>query len=177
MTPSSSRARVREWRHRWGHRQQPSRLQRLRQRRQCGADWFEPHGFSGSEAATIPGGFSSITNLTGSSFVDKLTGEDATSTWTVGTSDTYNDGSNTLPFSSFEFLQGGSADDTFNVTPQLLPAPSLTIDGGAPTFADPALRDTLNLMIAALFPALTGGTLEVTAPGGGIFTSNRVPPH
>ena len=75
------------------------------------------NGYAGSEA-DVTGGFAGIDTLTGTGAGGSLlTGEDVASTWNLDTAKTYNDGSaNSLTFSGFETLQGGSDMDTFNVT-------------------------------------------------------------
>ncbi len=73
-------------------------------------------GFTGNEP-DINGGavsFAGIDTLTGNG--GALTGEDVASTWNLDGSPTYNDGANTLGFTGFENLVGGSMDDAFNVT-------------------------------------------------------------
>ena len=58
------------------------------------------------------------------------------STWSLGSTQTYNDGSNTLTFSAFETLNGGSAADAFNINADT--AADLNGNGGDDsfTFAD-----------------------------------------
>src|SRR5262249_19171299 len=129
-------------------------------------------GFAGS-ATGINLGFAGVDDLVGSTAVDQLTGRDVSSSWTVAASSTYDDGAFTLTFTSFQFLQGRSADDTFDVRPQLQPGRGLPIDGGAPTFAAPAPHDTLNLKIAALVPPAANGTLEVTGAASAIYTTTN----
>ncbi|MGA2701864.1 MAG: hypothetical protein ABSH35_12310 [Isosphaeraceae bacterium] len=89
-------------------------------------------GYSGTEALSFSGGgFHGIDNViaspsaAGSSI---LTGEDVISTWNLGASQTYSDGSVTpLSFSGFAILQGGSAANTFNV----LASTTADLNGGA----------------------------------------------
>lgn len=71
------------------------------------------NGFAGTET-DVSGGFDGIDRLNGSGTV---TGENTGSTWTVsGATKTYSDGANSLTLGSFSILQGGTADDVFNVT-------------------------------------------------------------
>ena len=73
-------------------------------------------GFSSSNATGLTG-FAGIDVLTGGqAATDTLTGENKVSTWDIGTTQDYRDGTATLTFSAFEHLQGGSAADTFNIT-------------------------------------------------------------
>ncbi|QDV16090.1 Extracellular serine protease precursor [Gimesia panareensis] len=71
-------------------------------------------GFQGTEA-TISGGFDNINNVAaGSGTADKLTGQNAAATWSIQPASIYGSG-NSLSFSSFETLQGGSDVDQFNI--------------------------------------------------------------
>jgi Ca2+-binding RTX toxin-like protein len=70
-------------------------------------------GFSGTEP-DITTGFSGINTINGNG--GTLTGRNVTSTWGLDGTPTYNDGSQTLNFTGFANLQGGSAVDTFNIT-------------------------------------------------------------
>ena len=72
-------------------------------------------GFSGTAnggAAPTGVSFSQISDLQGSG---SLTGEDTTSTWTLGSPATYFDGSYTLDFSGFSTLNGSGTDTLANV--------------------------------------------------------------
>jgi Ca2+-binding RTX toxin-like protein len=124
-------------------------------------------GFSGTDAS-LGGGFTNIESLTGSAGLDTLVGLDAQATWTTSQ---YTSGGRTLSFASFETLDGGAANDTFNITASTVTAPltvngggqagdTLTVDDTAAT-ADKALFLTANQVGAAagnnLFPA--GGSL------------------
>ena len=71
-------------------------------------------GFAGT--ATGTGGFDDISTLVGSSDTDTLTGIDAAATFTVATAGSTYVSTNTLAFSAFEHLTGGSAVDTFTVS-------------------------------------------------------------
>ena len=55
-----------------------------------------------------------IVNATGSG-VDTLIGTDAINIWTLGATNTLNDGATTITFSGFESITGGNLADTFNV--------------------------------------------------------------
>src|SRR5262249_34861839 len=73
-------------------------------------------GYTGT-GTSVSGSFSGIDTLAGGgSSSDTLTGENVASTWALGSTQTYADGTATLTFSAFESLQGGSAADTFNIS-------------------------------------------------------------
>ena len=77
---------------------------------------LNPTGFDGQ--VTIGDGtlyFLGINTITGSSHTDTLTGINADSTWTLGTTDSYTSGTQTLMFSALENIQGGSMADTFTI--------------------------------------------------------------
>ena len=82
-------------------------------------------GFAGTEA-DITLGFDGITTLTGAGG-GTLTGVNSNSTWLLDGTPTYNDGANTLNFSGFAALQGGTMADQFNLTA----ASTLNLMGGA----------------------------------------------
>jgi hypothetical protein len=88
-------------------------------------------GYAGTNGS-ISGGFRGIDTLhdtgTGS---DTLTDVNATSTWALGATETYNDGQVTLTFSGYKNLQGGTGADTFNVAAAI--TANVTIDGGGGT--------------------------------------------
>lgn len=72
-------------------------------------------GFSGA-VSSITNDFSNVDRLVGSSVTgDTLNGLDVDSAWTIDTPNTYSDLTNSVEFASFETLNGGSQDDTFNV--------------------------------------------------------------
>ena len=89
-------------------------------------------GYSGTEGLTFSGGgFQGIDNIiaspsaAGSSI---LAGDDLTSTWDLGATQTYSDGSVTpLGFSGFAILQAGAGANTFNV----LASSTVNLNGGA----------------------------------------------
>ena len=93
----------------------------------------DDNGFAGTEDS-ISGGFDGIDTLTGTG--GTLTGEDAASTWMLDGDPTYRDGTNntvsglpnTLNFSGFMTLQGGSAADTFEIAAGV--SGITTLDGG-----------------------------------------------
>jgi acrosin len=58
-------------------------------------------------------GINAIVGGQGSS--DSLTGENVASTWALGSTNTYSDGSHSLTFSAFETVNAGTAGDTFNI--------------------------------------------------------------
>lgn len=71
-------------------------------------------GFRGT-VASITGGFDNVNQINGSTGSDTLTGRNLAATWSLGASNSYNDGTVML-FTSFETLNGGSNVDTFNVS-------------------------------------------------------------
>ena len=70
-------------------------------------------GFVGTEAA-VTGGFANMDALMGGTAVDTLAGLNAAATWTVAGAAVYVS-TNTLSFSRFETLVGGTNADTFTV--------------------------------------------------------------
>ena len=73
-------------------------------------------GFVGTVTGVIPGGFSNIDQIYGSSSAtsDQLYGVDAIAQWNLnGTASQYSVGSNNVTFQNFEYLQGGQYADTF----------------------------------------------------------------
>ena len=102
-------------------------------------------GFNLTDAA-FSGTFRNINTLIGSAGSDTLTGADLNNTWKLEVGSLKLEvGSNTLGFSNFETLQGGSASDTFNI----VTSSNLTLRGGAGD-------DTLALNQGATF----GGTFN-----------------
>ena len=91
-------------------------------------------GFSGT-ATGITGTFSAIDTLNGAGFAsDSLTGESVTSTWNLTPAAyTYVHGSDTLTFSYFENLNGGTGSDQFNISANFLG--NLVGGTGTDTFA------------------------------------------
>ena len=71
-------------------------------------------GFAGTEAG-VTGGFTNVDALKGGAAADTLTGMNAAATWTIAGSSLYIS-TNTLSFSRFENLVGGSLADTFTVS-------------------------------------------------------------
>src|SRR6266850_2146757 len=115
------------------------------------------NGYSGSTAA-VAAGFSNIRTLTGSG-AGTLTGENATSTWSLGASKTYDDsaGNGTLTFSGFGTAQGGGQADTFNVT-----APTaLSLKGGGG-------NDVFDVAAVTLTGSIDGETGTNKLQGAGI---------
>jgi uncharacterized repeat protein (TIGR01451 family) len=114
-------------------------------------------GFSGTEGSTFSGGaFHGIDILTGSApgnGPDTLTGEDVPSIWTLDTTRTYSPGAGkTLAFSSFETMQGGSADDRFD----LRAGAATDLGGGA---GDDTLNfDARNQVVTQTPTSITAGT-------------------
>jgi hypothetical protein len=88
-------------------------------------------GFAGLEA-TIGGGFTDIDVLKGGTGVNALAGINAAATWSLGTTDTYTS-TNTLTFSNFTQLAGGTVSDSFNIA-GAQPV-SLAGGGGVASFA------------------------------------------
>lgn len=70
-------------------------------------------GFTGTEA-NITANFDGISVINGNG--GTLTGQDVASTWALGATQTYNNGSHTLTYTGFANLQGGTDTDAFNVT-------------------------------------------------------------
>ena len=66
---------------------------------------------------TLTGGFTGIDRLTGGTGTDSLTGHNAAATWTLGAAgNSYAVGNQSLVFSSFENLAGGSMADSFTLS-------------------------------------------------------------
>ena len=72
------------------------------------------NGFNGTASGID--GFSNINILLGGSGLDTLTGPNVDTVWTLSGSPSLTSGGQTLDFSSFETLRGGSAGDTFRHT-------------------------------------------------------------
>ncbi len=70
-------------------------------------------GFTGTEA-DITANFDGISVINGNG--GTLTGQSVASTWNLGATQTYNNGSHTLTYTGFANLQGGTNTDAFNVT-------------------------------------------------------------
>ncbi|MEM6998884.1 MAG: hypothetical protein AAF419_03480, partial [Pseudomonadota bacterium] len=83
-------------------------------------------GFAGTEA-DITLGFDGIRTITGNGAGTTLTGRNTASTWGLDGTPTYNDGAQTLNFTNFATLQGGTNTDAFNVTA----ASAFNLNGGA----------------------------------------------
>ncbi|HAW28597.1 MAG TPA: hypothetical protein DCY03_10835, partial [Planctomycetaceae bacterium] len=71
------------------------------------------NGFSGSESSTLTS-FDNINTIAGSANTDSLTGIDATAAWSIDGTNEYTS-TNTLSFSGFENLTGGTQVDTFTI--------------------------------------------------------------
>jgi Ca2+-binding RTX toxin-like protein len=73
-------------------------------------------GYAGT--SNIVAAFTGINTLIGNGPADTLQGEDAASAWSLGATQTYDDGAGNgaLTFSGFETLQGGSKADTFTIS-------------------------------------------------------------
>ncbi|WP_417377639.1 LamG-like jellyroll fold domain-containing protein [Gimesia sp.] len=71
-------------------------------------------GFSGSESSTLTS-FDNINSIVGSVDSDSLTGINATAAWSIDGTNEYIS-TNTLSFSGFENLSGGTQVDTFTIT-------------------------------------------------------------
>ena len=82
--------------------------------------------FTGSTTVPVTGGFTAIDDLIAGSGDNSLYGRDVASTWSLGNTETYNDGTATLTFSSFGTLQGGSDVNQFEVTAPI----AANLDGG-----------------------------------------------
>src|SRR5262249_8219981 len=97
-------------------------------------------GFDGT-VNPVGGGFRNIDNLVGGGMLSSLTGLDAPATWALGVTDPANPGgptintytsTNTLTFSGFRQLNGGAAQDTFDINGAQ--GDSLSGGGGDDTF-------------------------------------------
>ena len=88
-------------------------------------------GFAGNERTTL-GGFDNISILLGGIAADTLVGANLANIWTISgiNAGTLTGGGNSLTFTSFENLIGGSANDKFVMQPN---RSIVTIDGGAGT--------------------------------------------
>src|SRR6185503_1692821 len=76
----------------------------------------DANGFDGTENS-LSGGFNDIETITGNGAAGStLQGQNATASWDLDGSPTYQVGANSLNFSGFATLQGGSGADTFLVT-------------------------------------------------------------
>jgi hypothetical protein len=115
-------------------------------------------GFTGTEAS-MTGGFTGIDTLTGNN--GTVQGDDVASTWTLNAAPTYNDGTNTLNFSGFRTLNGGSANDTFNVSAADFAA-AVTINGNGHTSGDTLNFNAQGLAVTATFNQLSAGSTVVT---------------
>ncbi|QDT42993.1 Extracellular serine protease precursor [Gimesia alba] len=104
-------------------------------------------GFEGTESAKSVT-FTNIDQLTGGSGINSLTGIDSVASWTLNGANTYQS-TNSLGFSNFVNLNGGSDADTFDVTPD---SEAFQITGGNPT-SNPG-GDTLNVDTSAAGTAL-----------------------
>ncbi|MHC4877918.1 MAG: beta strand repeat-containing protein [Planctomycetota bacterium] len=80
-------------------------------------------GVTGQESLT--GGFANIDVITGSNS-DALTGADLASTWSLGATNTYTAGGQSVTFTGVSELLGGSDTDNFNLST----SQTLDIDGG-----------------------------------------------
>ncbi len=90
-------------------------------------------GFNGTSTGIMTGTFANVDVIvSGTHTGDVLTGDDAVSTWALGSSQAYTSGGASVTFSAFETLTGGSAIDTFNVTADT----SANLNGGAGAIAD-----------------------------------------
>src|SRR5262249_9825407 len=87
-------------------------------------------GFSGAGSTGLTTGFGGIDDLvSGSSLADSITGENVASTWDIGSTLTYSDGSHSLDVGGFEILNGGSDADTFNINQTTAGGVALTLNG------------------------------------------------
>lgn len=73
------------------------------------------NGAAVTAITTVTGGATNIDVISGGASAT-LTGGTATPTWTVGAIRSFSDGTNSVSYSGFSTLQGGTADDTFNLT-------------------------------------------------------------
>ncbi|MFO0960028.1 MAG: hypothetical protein U0800_21770 [Isosphaeraceae bacterium] len=87
-------------------------------------------GFQGS-ADRVAGGFGGIDQILGGGGADTLIGEDRDSTWNLGPTSTYDDGSNRLDFEGIPNLRGGAGADRFVLAGTGLGQITANLDGGA----------------------------------------------
>ena len=144
---------------------------------------LNPTGFDGQ--ITIGDGtlnFLGINTITGSSQTDTITGLNADSTWTLGDTDSYTSGTQTMMFSALENIQGGSMADTFTING----AHTGDIKGGAGTDSitglnadstwtlgdtDSYTSGTQTITFSAL-ENIQGGSMADTFTINGIHTGN-----
>ena len=115
-------------------------------------------GYAGTETE-VSGGFDGIDRLNGSGTV---TGENTGSTWTLsGSASTYDDGGglSTLTLSGFSILNGGTANDTFNV----VSATTALLDGGD--------GDDTFIIGAKLTGSVAGGTTGTDTLQGSLINN------
>ncbi|QDT97380.1 cadherin domain-containing protein [Gimesia aquarii] len=119
-------------------------------------------GFDGNESATSTT-FQNIDQITGSTGTNSLTGIDSAANWTINGTNSYQS-TNTLEFSNFINLIGGSDSDSFNVTPD---TEAFNIVGGDPT-SNP-LGDQLNVDTSAAGTALVTSNSDGSGSVSGTF--------
>jgi acrosin len=121
-------------------------------------------GFDGA-ASGLSGGFATIDALAGSANTDTLTGEHVDSTWTLDSTRSYSDGTQSVTFSSFENLTGGSADDTFRVMNNT--AFAGTLNGGVGTnavdYSDASNTSGISFSLTATNSGSVAGAFAFTA--------------
>lgn len=84
------------------------------------------HGFSGTTTG-VTAGFTEISSVHGGPSTDTLVGRNVASTWNLGSTETYTDGTASLTLSNVAVLQGGSAGNTFNISASV----NASLKGGA----------------------------------------------
>ena len=127
-------------------------------------------GFSGS-ATGITGGFVGIDTLTGTGVTGgALTGESGTATWSIGTTDAYTDSvGNTLTFSAFGSLTGGTTGNDAFVFNNAATIPGNIVGGGGSNTLDLSKYTTAVSLSLALGTA-TATTAGNPSPIGGTFS-------
>ncbi|HKI37673.1 MAG TPA: calcium-binding protein, partial [Gemmataceae bacterium] len=124
-------------------------------------------GFTGSNA-NISGGFSGIDVLGGSG---TLSGENPTSTWALGSPQTYSDGAHTLTFSGYSGLRTGTGNNTFTVT--VASAVSITAGSGINTLNVPGnVTLTGSGLPGSGITGFSGGNANISGGFSGIAVLN-----
>lgn len=129
-------------------------------------------GFSGA-VASVTADFSNVDRLVGSSASgDSLNGLDVDSVWTLDSTNTYSDMTDTVEFDSFETLNGGVQDDTFNLLTSV--TANLNGNNGDDTFS---FQDDAASLIGSIsggsgnnslsFAGLSAQAANVTLTGNG----------
>ena len=160
-------------------------------------------GFAGTLAA-VGGGFTNINAIIGSATAspETMTGTNLNAVWTIGVggADTYTIGANSIGFSNYQNLTGGSGNDSFIVATGATAAGVIDGGGGNNTLTGPNLDETWHITgansgsitgVVAMFQNIQNliggsgaddfvfsnvGTLSGTLDGGAGATSSTCPP-